>query len=147
MDHLYRVTFSKGHTMNHSLSNLLYEVHHEPPILRSKRSLMALFHSTRCPVRLGPDARDGRPTPQKWSEKASSDRLRMLSRAPDCLAPRDKVSPTHEPIKWASSEYLAMMFTSFWSHTRIIGKGNLFDFAAILAGLTARSCSRQRGSL
>ena len=80
-----------------------------------------LFHST---GRLGPDARDGHPTPQKWSEKASSD------------WPRDKMSPiglgrpTHQPIKWSSTDYLAT-FTRFRSHTRIVGKGSLFDFATI----------------
>jgi len=49
--------------------------------------LMVLFHSIGRLVRLEPDAREGRPTPQKWSEKASSDRPRALSRMSDHLSP------------------------------------------------------------
>ena len=51
-----------------------------------------------------------------------------------------------QPIKWSSTEYLAM-FTHFRPHTRIIGKGNLFVFATILAQLTAWCCTGQRGNL
>ena len=54
--------------------------------------------------------------------------------------------PTHQPIKWSSTEYLAT-FTRFQSHTRIIGKGNLFDFATISTRLTARSFTGKRGNL
>ena len=40
---------------------------------REKERLKVLFLSIGRLVRFGPDARDGRLTPQKWSEKASSD--------------------------------------------------------------------------
>jgi len=42
-------------------------------------------------------------------------------------SPRDKLrpiglgSPTHQPIIWSSTDYLATL-TRFWSSTRIIGK-------------------------
>jgi len=110
--------------------------------------LKALFLSIEPPVRFGLGARDGCPTPQKWSEKASSDRPRM----PDPLSSRDKMSPiglgcpTHQPFKWSSTDYLAM-FTPFRFHTRIIWKGNLFDFAIIFTRLTARSCTGKRGKV
>jgi len=54
--------------------------------------------------------------------------------------------PTHQPIKSSFADYLAM-FTRFRSHTRIVGKVNLFDFATIFAGLTAPTCTRKRGNL
>jgi len=47
---------------------------------------------------------------------------------------------------WSSTEYLAI-FTHFRSHTRIIGKGNLFEFATMFTQLTAQSCTGQRGNL
>jgi len=37
-------------------------------------------HTIGCPIGLGLNARDGSPTPQKWSEKALSNRPRTLSR-------------------------------------------------------------------
>jgi len=80
--------------------------------------LKALFHSIGCPVRLEPDAQDGHLTRQKWSEKASSDRPRTLSRTPDRLSPRDKMSPidlgcpAHQPIKWSSTDYLATVLVA-----------------------------------
>ena len=55
--------------------------------------LTVLFHSIGRLVRLEPDARDERPTPQKWSEKSLSDRPRTLSRTSDRLSPGDKMSP------------------------------------------------------
>jgi len=86
--------------------------------------------------------------PQKWSEKRRRVRLeRSLGHPTICLPETGWVwRPTHQPIKCSSTEYLAM-FTPFRSHTRIIGKGNLFDFATIFTQLTARSCSGQRGNL
>jgi len=39
----------------------------------------------------------GRLNPQKWSEKASSDRPQTLSRTSDHLSPRDKMSSTYDP--------------------------------------------------
>jgi len=75
-----------------------------------------------------------------------------LSHMPDHLSPRDKMSPiglgrpTHQPIKWSSLDYLAM-FTHLRPHTKIIEKGNLFDFATIFTRLTGRSCTGKRGNL
>jgi len=86
--------------------------------------------------------------PKKWSEKASSGPPRTFSRGPTACLPETKSvwCPTHQPIKCSSTEYLAM-FTHFRSHTRIIWKGNLFDFTTIFTRLTARSCTGQRGNL
>ena len=112
-------------------------------------SLTVLFHSIGLPVRLGPDARGGHLTPQKWSVKASSDRPRRLSRISNRLSPRDKMNirrPTHQPVKWSSTEYLAIV-TRFRSHTKIIGKRNLFDLATIFTLLIAGSCAGRRGNL
>jgi len=53
---------------------------------------------------------------------------------------------THQPIKLSSTDYLAT-FTRLWSHTRIIEKDNLFDFATIFIGMTAQSCTGNRGRL
>jgi len=92
------------------------------------RALISLKKGT-CSLHrasLGLDARNGRLTPQKWSEKASSNR----PRTPECQPFRDKMSLigliclAHQPIKLSFTDYLAM-FTRFWSHTRILGKGNL----------------------
>ena len=72
---------------------------------------------------------------------------RSLGRPTVCLLETKWVRrPTHQPIKWSSKEYLAM-FNRFRSHTKIIGKGNLFDFATIFTQLTAWSCTRQSGNL
>jgi len=62
---------------------------------------MAL-HQTSDPPRTRRSIRMSDP-PQKWSEKASSDRPRALSRTPGRLSPRDKMSPTRQPIKWSSA--------------------------------------------
>ena len=59
-------------------------------------AVMALFHAIGRPARLGPAAQGGRPTPQKWSKKASSDRPWVLSRTFDRLSPRDKLGPTSD---------------------------------------------------
>jgi len=49
---------------------------------------------------------------------------RSLGRPTVCLPETKWVPcPTHQPIKWSSTEYLAM-FTRSRSHTRIIGKRN-----------------------
>jgi len=58
--------------------------------------LMVLFHSIGRPGHLGPYAQDGHLTPQKWNEKASSDRPWMLSRTSDHFSPRDKMSSTSD---------------------------------------------------
>jgi len=102
-------------------------------------ALKALFHSIGCPVRLGQDARDGRLNPKNGVKKRRRVRLeRSLGRPTVCLPETKWVRrPTHQPIKWSSTEYLAM-FTHFRSHTRIIGKGSLFDFATIFTQLTAK---------
>ena len=60
----------------------------------------ALFRSIGCPVRIRPDARDGRPTPQKWSEKASSDHMSPK----DKMSPIDLGCPTHQPIGCSFTE-------------------------------------------
>ena len=91
------------------------------------------------------------PPEMEWKDpvRLASD---ALSQTSDHLSPRDKMSlislvcPTHQPIKWSSTDYLAT-FTRFWSHTRIIGKGKLFDFPTIFTQLTVRSCTEKRSNL
>jgi len=69
-------------------------------------------------------------------------------RTPDRLSPRDKMNTTSDSStnQMVFTEYLAM-FTHFRSHTRIIGKENLFDFTTIFTQLTAQSCTGQRSNL
>jgi len=96
------------------------------------------------PPRTGRSRRTSDPPEMAWKGliRSTSDTLLTFNH----LSPGDKVSPTHQPIKCSSTEYLAT-FTHFRSHTRIIGKGNLCDFATIFSRLTARSCTGQRGNL
>jgi len=73
----------------------------------------------------------------------------MLSRTPEHLSPRDETNlicfgrPTHQPIKLSLANYLAT-FAHFRSRTRIVGKGNLFEFATIFTRITARSGTENR---
>ena len=88
------------------------------------------LHWASGPPRTGLET-DFLPSKMEWKSLG-----RFLGRPTVCL-PETKWGrrPTHQPIKWSSTEYLAM-FTHFRSHTRIIGKGNLFDFATIFTNST-----------
>ena len=65
----------------------------------------------------------------------SIDLVRSLGRPavylPDKMIPVGLGRPFQQPIKSSFADYLAM-FTRFRSHTRIVGKGNMFDFATII---------------
>jgi len=71
----------------------------------------APFHFIGRPIGLGPGARGV--CPEKWSEKASSERPRTLSWTSERLPPIEKMSPiglghpTYQPIKLSSTDYLA----------------------------------------
>jgi len=110
-----------------------------------------LFHSIGRLIGLGPDARGGCPTPQKWSEKILSNGSQMLSQMPKHPSPRDKMSPTglghpvHQPIKLSSTDHLVTL-TRSRSHTKIIGEENLFHFSTVFIWLTAWSCTGKRGN-
>jgi len=95
-----------------------------------------VFHSIGCPVCLPPPRNEEkRPCP--------IDLEHSLGRPTVCLPETKWVQrPTHQPIKWSSADYLAT-----FTRTRIIGKGNLFDFATIFTRLRARCCTGQRGNL
>jgi len=51
---------------------------------------------------------------------------------------------THEPIKWSSTDNLPAI-TPSRSQIRIVGKGNLFDFATIFTWQTLCSCTGKKG--
>ena len=72
-----------------------------------------LFHSIGRPVRLGPDARDGRFTPQKWSEKASSDWPRTLSQTSDHLSPRDHGYSTSKSLQTKCGHIFSILLIAF----------------------------------
>jgi len=111
----------------------------------SDSASLSLFHSIVSPVRLGLDTRDG---PLRNGVKGL---VRSASDAPSdarpCVSQRQNSPiglrcPTHQPIELSSMEYLATftrylaMFTRLRSHTRIVAKGNLFDFAMIFTCMT-----------
>jgi len=87
------------------------------------------------------------PPEMEWKGLVRS-ALDALSKRPTVCLPETKRvrRSTRQPIKWSSREYLATL-TRLQSHTRIIGKRNLFDFATIFTRLTAQSCTGKRGSL
>ena len=90
----------------------------------------------------------GRPTLQKRSEQASSDRPRTLARTSAVWLPETKWVRrlTHQPIKWSSTEYLAML-TRFYLTLGSLERKIRLIFSTIFARLTARSCTGQRGNL
>ena len=100
----------------------------------TNKTMNALFHSIGRPVHLRPDARDGCPTSQKWSEKALDARPFVSQRQNKSNRPRMSDSSTNQMVL-----RITYNVHSFLSHTRIVGKRILFDFATIFIRLTAQS--------
>jgi len=100
------------------------------------------LHWTSGPPRTGRSRLMSDPPEMEWRGlfRSTSD---AFGRPTVCLPETKWVRcPTHQPIKCSSTKYLAA-FTHFRSHTRIIGRGNLFDFAK-MGAFTCSSFSRPK---
>jgi len=103
--HIYKLVMSSGHlhiskiyisTGEMQVSYLLHMIIHDlsihiPLLIRTR---MALFHSIRRPVCLGPDARDG--PPRNGVKRPRPIGVGRSLETPNRLSPRDKTCPTFD---------------------------------------------------